>query len=104
MPDTPHPIHRVHSFTIVGPYVLRVRFEDQTEQIIDFEPVLGGELFRPLRDLRVFNKVRLDFEVHTLTWPTGGDFDPATLHDWPRYAREMAARAIQWESEPAAKL
>ncbi len=103
MPDHTHAIHRVRSFQIERSYVLRVRFEDQTEQLIDFEPVLAGEMYRPLRDLVLFNQVRIDPEVHTLTWPTGADFDPAMLHDWPRYAPEMAARARQWEAEPVAK-
>jgi hypothetical protein len=70
-----------------------VRFDDQTEQIIDFQPVLGGELFRPLRDLDLFNQVRIDPEVHTLVWPNGADFDPATLHDWSIYAQALATLA-----------
>ena len=45
-----HPIHRVTGFEIVGPYTLAVAFEDGTEQVIDFEPVLHGELFGRLRD------------------------------------------------------
>ena len=98
-----HPIHRVRSFQIEGPYTLRVLFEDATEQVINFHPVLGGERFRPLRDLTIFNQVRLDPEVHTLIWPNGADFDPATLHDWPQHAGELAARARQWEltAEPS---
>jgi hypothetical protein len=35
----------------------------------------------PLRDQALFRQVRLDSEVHTLVWPNGADFDPATLHD-----------------------
>jgi len=58
-----------------------VQFVDQTEQVINFEPVLGGELYRPLRDLDLFNQVQIDPDVHTLVWPNGADFDPATLHD-----------------------
>ena len=92
-----HPIHRVRSFEIVAPYTLRVRFDDQTEQVINFDPVLGGELYRPLRDLALFNQVRVDPEVHTLVWPNGADFDPATLHDWPIHAPAFAARVRQWE-------
>ena len=46
-----HPIYRVRAFGIVSAYTLRVTFDDQTEQVINFEPALVGELFRPLRDL-----------------------------------------------------
>ena len=93
----PHPIHRVRSFTIEAPYTLRIHFDDGTAQTINFEPALAGELYRPLKDLVVFNQVQVDSEVHTLIWPNGADFDPATLHDWPRYANELVARTKQWE-------
>lgn len=96
-----HDIHRVDSFEIIAPYTLRVSFEDQTEQLIDFEPTLAGELFGPLRNLSVFNQVRLDPEVHTLVWPNGADFDPATLHDWPQLVDALTAQAKEWESVTA---
>jgi hypothetical protein len=83
-----HPIFRVQSFQIVAPFTLRVLFDDATEQVICFEPMLAGELFGPLRDLQVFNQVKLDLEVHTLVWPNGADFDPATLHDWPQHVED----------------
>jgi len=91
-----HPIHRVCSFEIVEAYTLRVRFDDETEQVIDFQPVLAGELYGPLRDLSVFNRVRIDPEVHTLVWPDGADFDPAMLHDWPEHIHRLSARAKRW--------
>jgi hypothetical protein len=91
-----HAIHRVRGFEIVGAYMLRVTFDDGTVQAIDFEPVLVGELFGPLRDPTLFRQVRLDPEVHTLVWPNGADFDPATLHDWPDYAQAFASRARSW--------
>ena len=96
-----HAIHRVRSFKIEAPYTLRVGFDDSTEQVIDFQPVLSGELFGPLRDLTVFNQVRIDPEVNTLVWPNGADFDPATLHDWPTNAKALADRARQWNLSPA---
>ena len=96
-----HGIYRVESFEIVSPFNLKVRFDDNTEQVIDFEPVLSGELFGPLRDLDLFNQVKIDPEVHTLVWPNGGDFDPATLHDWPELVDNLAARAREWEAVPA---
>jgi hypothetical protein len=91
-----HPIHKVTGFTVVGPYTLNVRFDDDTEQAIDFEPVLRGRLFGALRDPLVFRGVQLDPGVHTLVWPNIADFDPATLHDWPLHRDELAARAAKW--------
>ena len=46
-----HPIFRVVFFEILSPYTLRVCFDDETEQIIDFHAILKGELFGPLRDV-----------------------------------------------------
>jgi len=96
-----HLIYRVESFEIVAPYTLRVRFDDGAEQVIDFRPVLAGELYGPLRELSVFEQVRIDPEVHTLIWPNGADFDPATLHDWPEHANALRSCAARWEKVPA---
>jgi len=81
----------------MGSYTLRVQFDDRTDQVIDFEPVLAGELYGPLRDLSLFKQVRIDPEVHTLVWPNGADFDPAILHDWPEHFEALKERARQWE-------
>jgi hypothetical protein len=96
-----HPIYRVKSFEIVDDYVLEVEFDDDSSQRIDFRPVLFGELYGPLRELSLFNQVKIDPEVNTLVWPNGADFDPATLHDWPEYAEELAAQAQKWAPAPA---
>jgi hypothetical protein len=93
-----HPLYDVTEFEIVGPYTLRVRFDDGTEQVINFEPVLYGELFGPLREVHVFQQVRVDPDVRTLVWPNGADFDPWVLHDWPRLVEQLAARAQTWEA------
>lgn len=93
-----HTIHRVESFEVVAPYTLEVTFGDGTHQWIDFQPVFGGELFGPLRDLNLFNQVFLDPEVHTLVWPNGADFDPSTLHDWPEHVDALSKQARQWDS------
>jgi hypothetical protein len=96
-----HPIYQVRSVEVVGPYTLRVQFTDDIEQVINLRPVLAGELYGPLLDLQLFNRVSIDPEVKTLVWPNGADFDPATLHDWPTYQEAFAARAREWASVSA---
>jgi len=91
-----HPIYKVIAFEIVGPFKVRVIFDDGTEQVINFRPVLEGPLYGPLQDMNLFNQVEIDPEVHTLVWPNGADFDPETLHDWSKYAEEMKHMAKRW--------
>ena len=79
-----HQIYRVISFEHVAPFALRVVFDDDTTQVIDFRPVLAGELFGPLQDASLFNQVQIDVEAHTLVWPNGADFDPTILHNCRR--------------------
>ena len=93
-----HPIHRVKAFENSGSYLLRIEFSDGVVRTIDVRPILEGEVYGPLRELAVFNAVALDREVHTLVWPNGADFDPATLHDWPDHETEMLALAGRWAS------
>lgn len=89
-----HLLTKVVAFEQNGVYTLTVTFDDGTAQTINFEPILSGHYFGPLSDPALFNQVRLDPEVHTLVWPNGADFDPATLYNWHRGdGAELATRA-----------
>jgi hypothetical protein len=96
-----HEIHRVVSFEHVAPFTLRVSFDDGTTQVIDFSPILEGDLYAPLRALSLFTQVRIDSEAHTLVWPNGADFDPATLHNWPEAGPAMKRLVEKWVSRGA---
>jgi len=96
-----HPIYRVTSLEQVGSYALRLRFDDGLTRTIDFEPILQGELYGPLRDPAAFAQATLDPEVHTVVWPCGADFDPATLHDWPEHEAAFRAMAERWSHSNA---
>ena len=76
-----HPIHRITLVELTAPHTLRLAFADGLSRTINFGSILAGELYGLLRDPAVFAQVRLDPAAHTLVWPTGADFDPATLHD-----------------------
>lgn len=94
-----HAVYRVVSLTVSGPFVLDIRFDDGTQRTIDFQPVLRGELYGPLRDVTMFERVTIDPDTHTLVWPNGADFDPATLHDWPNTRTRMIELAQCWEEK-----
>ncbi len=91
-----HPLFDVTEFAFVADYTLHVRFDDDTAQTINFEPILVGEMLGPLRDKELFRQVRLDPETKTLIWPNGADFDPYVLHEWPRVKDQLilSVRAV----------
>lgn len=93
-----HRICRISSVERAGPYVLRIRFDDNSERTIDFESVLCGDIYGPLRDEAEFGQFTIDPEVQTLTWPSGADFDPATLHEWPEHEAAFRAAAERWSA------
>jgi len=100
-----HALYKVRSLAIVAPYTLSVGFDDGIFREIDFSPILQGELHGPLRDLRLFEQVKLDDEVHTVVWPNGADFDPATPHDWPLQSSMVNSDLEHWrqQNETASK-
>ena len=51
-----HPIYRVVSISVVAPFTLQILFDDGKERVIDFSPVLEGELYGPLRDEEMFKQ------------------------------------------------
>jgi len=77
-----HLMINVTEFEIMAPYTLRIVFDDDTSQIINFEPLLWGPLYAPLRDLKLFNQLPIDPDFQTVVWPNDADFDPATLYRW----------------------
>jgi hypothetical protein len=91
-----HEIYTVIDFRITAPYTLWIKFDDEKVQEIDFSPLLRGEVYGALRDLTIFNQVRLDNDAGTLVWPNEADFDPATLHDWEEVGPAMIALAASW--------
>jgi hypothetical protein len=76
---------------------LRLTFTDDHKQIINFEPVLYGPVFEPLRELKRFNRVQLNRHTDTIEWPNGADFNPVVLHDWPLYKDKIIASHRQYQ-------
>ena len=88
-------IYDVIDYKILEGYTIWLKFDDETERVIDFEPILSGPMFGPLRDRHLFRQVELDRELGTLVWPTGADIDPTVLHDWPAHVDAIVKRRQQ---------
>ncbi len=89
-------IQRITSVAVVGPATLHIAFADGVERLVDLTAVLRGALYEPLRDPAEFARVQVDAECGALVWPSGADFDPGTLHDWPDAGAKMAELAARW--------
>lgn len=92
-----HKLYKVLNYKLLDRYTVWVKVDDESEQIINFEPVLYEKMWGALRDPVLFQQVSIDPIARTLTWPNGADFDPETLRNWTDYQVELAARAQSWE-------
>lgn len=72
---------------------MEITFDDELKKSINSQPVLYGELYSPLRNINIFNKVKIDPEAFAIVWPNGADFEPSLLHDWEKYEDELIKRA-----------
>jgi hypothetical protein len=96
-----HPIYRAVACRPLALYKLELTFNDGESRVVDLEPVLAGELYGPLRDEVVFNRVQIDPETGVPVWPNGADFDPAILHDWERHLPSFLIAAQRWKQQAA---
>lgn len=71
----------VDSVTYLGGYKLRVRFNNGAMRDVDLAGELYGEVFEPLRDVMLFQQVKLNRDTNTIEWPTGADFAPEFLYE-----------------------
>lgn len=94
-----HEIHTIKSIRITAPYTLQIIFGDNSHKIINFLPVLKGEMFGPLKNTEYFKRVMLDAEVKTIVWPNGADFDPSILYNWEQHIEELRQRAETWDTQ-----
>ena len=68
----------------VKDYQVWLRFNDNTEKVIDFKNKIFSEkrtVFMPLKDVEYFRQVFLNRESDTIQWPNGVDIAPETLYD-----------------------
>ncbi len=62
-------------------YKLRLTFSNGTVKDANLEEELYGEVFEPLKNLKIFRQVRVNHNTNTIEWPNGADFAPEFLHE-----------------------
>lgn len=59
-------------------YTLLLTFDNGDKRRFDMKPYLDMGIFRELKDISKFNKVRISFD--TIEWENEADFDPEILY------------------------
>lgn len=67
--------------SVCGPHLLRLKFSNGVVKTVDVLPLLGGPVFKPLRDPEYFALAKLDPVVGTVVWPNEADFAPEALYE-----------------------
>ena len=61
-------------------YSVQVTFSDLRKGVVDLEKYLGRGVFRELKNIKTFKRLRVDAELGTITWPNGADIAPEVLY------------------------
>lgn len=69
----------VSNVIVLDNYILKLQFDDGNSGLFDCKPYLDKGVFKKLRDIEEFNKVKIAFG--TIEWPCGVDFDPEGLYE-----------------------
>jgi hypothetical protein len=70
---------RVIDVEYIQDYTMRLEFNDGTKKVIDFFPLLNGQLFEPLKDKNKF--VQFALTSWTIEWYNGADMAPEFLYN-----------------------
>lgn len=63
-------------------YFVHLEFEDGTSGIVDLRKIVTEwDAFSPMKDKKVFCKMKLDQRFHTIEWPNGADLSPKRLYE-----------------------
>ena len=83
---------RVTDARYLRDYVIWVRFADGVEGEVDLRAELHGEVFRPLKDKKLFRAVSVNPDWHTVAWPNGADLAPEFLYEAVRARQSRRPR------------
>jgi hypothetical protein len=61
-------------------HTVRIVFADGEVRDVDITPLLDTPAFSPLREVSVFEQVKVDENTGTITWPGDVDLDPDVIY------------------------
>jgi Protein of unknown function (DUF2442) len=61
-------------------HTVRIVFADGEVRDVDITPLLDTPAFSPLRDTAMFERVKVDEQTGTITWPGDVDLDPDVIY------------------------
>jgi hypothetical protein len=61
-------------------HTVRIVFADGEVRDVDITPLLDTPAFSPLRDPAMFERVAVDEQTGTITWPGDVDLDPDVIY------------------------
>ena len=59
-------------------YFLRLEFQNGEKKLFDMKPYLSMGIFQELKDINLFNSVRVSFD--SIEWANQADIDPEVLY------------------------
>lgn len=71
----------IKDFDYLEDYKLKLVFGNRKTKVVDLEKYLVGKVFKPLKNLSYFRKVKLNKDIDTVVWPNNADFSPDFLYE-----------------------
>jgi hypothetical protein len=74
------PSLKLNAVEYLGGTQINVAFSDGRSGHVDLRDLLQGPLHTPLRSAEQFQRLELDPELGTITWPNGADLAPEAIY------------------------
>ena len=84
-------MHYVLEATYLSDYRIKVRFENGQVKVVDLGPHLEGHIFEPLKNIKYFQRLSINQDIDTVTWPNHADFSPDFLYEIAKEISEQPA-------------
>jgi hypothetical protein len=62
-------------------YKIVFTFENGEKKLVNFEDMLWGEIFEPLKDKTLFKQFKINKEYGTIVWSNGADVAPDGMYE-----------------------